>query len=85
MKRAVILAEGKQVTAQDLGFEAESESLSLDLRAARETAERSVIQRALLVNKNNMSHAAKALGVSRPSLYNLMNKLGMGGSGTDAD
>ena len=85
VKRAVILAEGKQVTAQDLGFEAESESLSLDLRAARETAERSVIQRALLVNKNNMSNTAKALGVSRPSLYNLMNKLGMGGSGTDAD
>ncbi|MEN8205324.1 MAG: PEP-CTERM-box response regulator transcription factor [Pseudomonadota bacterium] len=85
VKRAVILAEGKQITAQDLGFEAASESLSLDLRAAREVAERSVIQRALLLNKNNMSHAAKALGVSRPSLYNLMNKLGMSGSGTDAD
>ena len=85
VKRAVILAEGKQITAQDLGFEAETESLSLDLRAAREGAERSVIQRALLVNKNNMSHAAKALGVSRPSLYNLMNKLGMGGAAKDAD
>ena len=85
VKRAVILAEGKQITAQDLGFETKSESLLLDLRAARETAERSVIQRALLVNKNNMSHAAKALGVSRPSLYNLINKLGMSGSGTDAD
>jgi two-component system NtrC family response regulator len=85
VKRAVILAEGKQITAQDLGFEAETESLSLDLRAAREGAERSVIQRALLVNKNNMSHAAKSLGVSRPSLYNLMNKLGMGGAAKDAD
>jgi two-component system NtrC family response regulator len=85
VKRAVILAEGKQITAQDLGFEAETESLSLDLRAAREGAERSVIQRALLVNKNNMSHAARALGVSRPSLYNLMNKLGMGGVVKDAD
>ena len=85
VKRAVILAEGKQITAHDLGFETEAEFLSLDLRAARETAERSVIQRALLVNNNNMSHAAKALGVSRPSLYNLMNKLGMSGAGTDAD
>jgi two-component system NtrC family response regulator len=84
VKRAVILAEGKQITAQDLGFEAESESLSLDLRTAREAAERSVIQRALLVNRNNMSHAARALGVSRPSLYNLMNKLGMGVTGKDA-
>ena len=85
VKRAVILGEGKQITAQDLGFEVASESLSLDLRTAREAAERSVIQRALLVNKNNMSHAARALGVSRPSLYNLMNKLGMGGHGKDAD
>ena len=85
VKRAVILAEGKQITAHDLGFETAAEFLSLDLRAARETAERSVIQRALLVNNNNMSHAAKALGVSRPSLYNLMNKLGMSGAGTDAD
>jgi len=55
------------------------------LRTAREAAERSVIQRALLVNQNNMSHAAKALGISRPSLYNLMNKLGMVGSGKDVD
>ena len=85
VKRAVILAEGKQITALDLGFEAETGSLSLDLRAAREGAERSVIQRALLVNNNNMSHAAKALGVSRPSLYNLMNKLGMSGAAKDAD
>jgi len=85
VKRAVILAEGKQITAQDLGFEAESESLSLDLRTAREAAERNVIQRALLVNSNNMSHAARALGVSRPSLYNLMSKLGMDGPGKNAD
>jgi two-component system NtrC family response regulator len=85
VKRAVILAEGKQITAQDLGFEDESVPLSLDLRSARESAERSVIQRALLVNNNNMSHAAKTLGVSRPSLYNLMNKLGMAVSGKDVD
>jgi len=83
VKRAVILAEGKQITAQDLGFEAGSESPSLDLRTAREAAERSVIQRALLLNNNNMSHAAMALGISRPSLYNLMNKLGTGVSGKD--
>jgi len=83
VKRAVILADGKQITAQDLGFETESESLSLDLRTAREAAERSVIQHALLVSNHNMSHAAKTLGVSRPSLYNLMNKLGMAVSGKD--
>jgi len=85
VKRAVILAEGKQISSRDLGFEEDAQKLSLDLRSARESAERSVIKRALLVNNHNMSQAAKTLGVSRPSLYNLMNKLGMSGSDSDAD
>jgi len=77
IKRAVILSEGKQITAADLGFEGAGGMLSLDLRAAREMAERKVIQQALLTHNNNMSHSAEALGISRPSLYNLMKKLGM--------
>jgi two-component system NtrC family response regulator len=51
------------------------------LRAAREAAERVVIQKALVTQNYNMSQAAEALGISRPSLYNLMNKLGMQGAG----
>ncbi len=82
IKRAVVLAEGKQVTAEDLGFaDGGEESLSLDLRAAREQAERQVIERALSIHNYNISHAAGVLGVSRPSLYNLMKKLAIAEAG----
>jgi len=82
IKRAVILAEGQRIIASDLGFESDGEvQASLDLRAAREAAERQVIKRALDVHGNNMSQAAEALGISRPSLYNLMKKLDMEGDG----
>jgi two-component system NtrC family response regulator len=77
VKRAVILAEGKRITAQDLGFDEEYEPQSLNLRQAREQVERQVIQNALTKYDNNMSRAAEALGVSRPSLYSLVKKLGM--------
>ena len=86
IKRAVILAEGQRINAHDLGFESdEGAPASLDLRAAREAAERQVIQRALNVHGNNMSQAAEALGISRPSLYNLMKKLDLEGQSADAD
>jgi two-component system NtrC family response regulator len=82
IKRAVILAEGQQITAVDLGFECEEEATdSLDLRAAREAVERQVVKRALAIHGNNMSQAAEALGVSRPSLYSLMKKLNVQGAG----
>jgi len=84
VKRAVVMAEGMTVTAQDLGLEDEHGGLSLNLREAREQAERKVIQQALDVSNYNMSHAAEALGVSRPSLYNLMKKLGLSGAGNVA-
>jgi two-component system NtrC family response regulator len=81
VQRAVVLADGEQITAADLGFEAADQQLSLDLRAAREAAERMVIQKALVIHNYNMSQTAEVLGISRPSLYNLMNKLGMQGAG----
>jgi len=77
VKRAVILAEGKQIGAEDLGFDEEHEHPLMNLRQARERVERQVIQRALAKYDNNMSRAAEALGVSRPSLYSLVKKLGM--------
>jgi len=76
VKRGVILAEGQQVGTGDLGLDEEgTEVVSLDLRVARDAAEREVILRALAIHNYNMSHAAEALGISRPSLYNLMKKL----------
>jgi two-component system NtrC family response regulator len=76
VKRAVVLAEEKWITAEDLDFiDVDQAVVSLDLREAREKAEREVIQLALAIHNQNISHAAEALGVSRPSLYNLMKKL----------
>ncbi len=78
VKRAVVLAEGKQILATDLGFtEDEDHTQLLDLREARERVEREVIRRALSIYNNNVTHAADALGISRPSLYSLIKKLGL--------
>ena len=78
VKRAVVLAEGKQILATDLGFtENENHLQLLNLREARERAEREVIQRALSIYNNNVTHAAGALDISRPSLYSLIKKLNM--------
>jgi two-component system NtrC family response regulator len=77
IKRAVVLAEGNRITVDDLGF-AEARVLdSLDLREARENTERQIIQRALAVHDNNVTHASEAMGISRPSLYKLVKKLGL--------
>ena len=76
IKRAVVLAEGNRVSAEDLGFADSSNSTqTLDLRQAREQVEREVIQRALAIHDNNVTHAAEAMGISRPSLYQLVKKL----------
>jgi two-component system NtrC family response regulator len=78
IKRAVVLAEGKQIMATDLGFAEDENHLQfLNLREAREQVEREIIQRALSIYNNNVTHAAEALGISRPSLYSLIKKLGM--------
>ncbi len=74
VKRAVIMAEGKQIDLQDLELKpSELNSGSLvTLKQARERAERDMIQRALVETQSNISLAAKLLGVSRPTLYDLM-------------
>jgi len=77
VKRGVVLADANRLSAEDLGFNDNDEQQSLSLRDARERAEREVIQRALTVHDNNVTHAADAMGISRPSLYNLVKKLGM--------
>ncbi|MBK7263121.1 MAG: PEP-CTERM-box response regulator transcription factor [Rubrivivax sp.] len=83
MKRAVIMAEGSRVSSEDLGLVAASSAatsdfpgeLSLDLRQARETAERQVVLAALARASGNMARTAEMLGVSRPTLYDLINRL----------
>ena len=78
VKRAVVLAENSRISLADLGFDEKNElSESLNLRQAREQAEREILKRALTIHDNNVTHAADAMGISRPSLYQLVKKLGL--------
>ncbi|WP_040464241.1 PEP-CTERM-box response regulator transcription factor [Erythrobacter sp. NAP1] len=76
VKRAVIMAEGKLVGAADLDFDGEDEESSdvLNLKAAREQADRRVIRHALARSEGNISSTAKLLGISRPTLYDLLKQ-----------
>ena len=77
VKRAVIMADGKLVGAEDLDLNAGQDSetdLPLNLKAARERADRKVIRRALARSEGNISNSAKLLGISRPTLYDLLKQ-----------
>jgi len=75
IKRAVIMAEGAFVTADDLDLGDENaDDLQLNLKAAREAADRKAITRAIARTEGNISNAAKLLGISRPTLYDLMKQ-----------
>lgn len=72
VKRAVIMADGKLVTAADLDLAGDTAAPPINLRAARESADRHAIRQALALAEGNISNTAKLLGVSRPTLYDLM-------------
>jgi two-component system NtrC family response regulator len=75
IKGAVIMADGKQVTAADLGIDVvDTAPESLNLREVRQRAESKAIRVALMKNFGNISRAAEQLGITRPTLYDLMNK-----------
>ncbi len=80
VKRAVIMADGRLVGAADLDLpgSAAGEGLMINLRAARETADRKAIRQALSRTDHNISGAAKLLGVSRPTLYDLLKQYQLG-------
>src|SRR3989344_1972278 len=76
VKRAVIMAEGKQIVARDLELDEVSvEEAALDLRLVRDEAERQAIQRALSHAAGKISTAADMLGISRPTIYDMIRKL----------
>ncbi len=78
IKRAVIMAEGAQVTAEDLELAVPDEQIPLStLRQVREDAERKALKRALTRADGNMSRAAEVLGITRPTLYSLLEKYQM--------
>ena len=76
---AVILSEGKQISAQDLDLEVPDDSITfLNLRAARQEAERRVLRQALAQTAGNLSKASELLGITRPTIYDLMKKHNIG-------
>jgi two-component system NtrC family response regulator len=79
LKRAVIMAEGSRIDARDLDLVNMADETALTLKAAREAADRQAIRRALARSDGNMSQAAKLLGISRPTLYDLVKQYGLDG------
>ena len=81
LKRAVIMAEGRYVTAEDLGLAEvsldEEANVELDLRKVREEAEKRAVILALGRANGNILKAAELLNISRPTLYDLMHRYGM--------
>ena len=73
VKQAIVLGEGKMISSKDLGLR-DDKSLQLNLRQVREAAEKQAINQSLIVASGNVSSAAKMLGISRPTLYDLMKK-----------
>jgi two-component system NtrC family response regulator len=77
MKRAVIMAESSRITAADLDLGGPADDSTLTLRTAREIADKVAIRKVLARTENNLSSAARILGVSRPTLYELIKQYGM--------
>jgi two-component system NtrC family response regulator len=79
IRRAVIMADGNQITAVDVGFAdgASDDLAALNLRRVREDAEKRAVITVLSRMNGNIVKAAEVLGVSRPTLYDIMHKFGL--------
>jgi len=82
VKRAVIMADGRRITAADLELDEVGPGQST-LRDAREAVERELVEGALRRNRGKIAAAAAELGISRPTFYELMEKLGIRRPGHD--
>ncbi|MDC0609972.1 PEP-CTERM-box response regulator transcription factor [Vibrio sp.] len=78
IKAATIMSDNKQITAEDLALsiteDQQSVSMELNLKQVRENAEKEAINKALSISNGNMSNTANLLGITRPTLYSLMEK-----------
>ena len=78
VKRAVIMADAKLVSAEDLDLgDGEESAEVLNIKSARERSDRKVIRHALARSEGNISNTAKLLGISRPTLYDLLKQYGL--------
>ena len=76
VKRAVIMADGKLIHAEDLDLDRDADDGedALNIKAAREASDRKMIRHALARSEGNISSTAKMLGISRPTLYDLLKQ-----------
>jgi two-component system NtrC family response regulator len=77
VKRAVIMADDLRVTPENLSLTSGSSGAGLNLREARDQLEREMLTKALRKHRGKISPAAADLGISRPTFYEMMEKLGI--------
>lgn len=77
VRRAVIMAEGNRITPHDLELASTEPAPGPSLKEAREDLEREMVQSALRRHGGKISPAALELGISRPTLYDLMERYGV--------
>ena len=81
VRRAVIVTRGRSISARDLGLEGETRAPDRTLSEARDELERDMVVRALRRSVGNVTRAARSIGVSRPTMYDLIRKYGLDVSG----
>ena len=84
VRRAMIVARGRSVSASDLGLDGERIAAGRTLSEARYELEHEMVVRALRQSVGNISRAARSIGVSRPTMYDLIRKYGLDVSGFKA-
>ena len=83
VQRAVIMADGKRISTEDLELPSAGSTAIPTLKELRESVEKEAVQRALKRSLGKIAPAAAELGVSRPTVYELMEKYGLSKSGAD--
>jgi two-component system NtrC family response regulator len=77
IKRATIMADGSAITAADLGLDPPEDRQVFNLRQIREDAERHAVLTVMARCDGNIAKAAEQLGISRPTLYDLLHRFGL--------